>query len=491
MADVSELQEDAAELGAGGRVVRNAAWVMSAELIGKVASFILVVVLARDLGARSYGYFNFGLAFVPLFLQLARWGVDTSITRIVSADPEELSKAFVNGFAIRLTLSVTATVVAIALCPLFIPNSGAFLAVAIIGVALLFDEIRSSFGAFFVAFERMRFNAISLLINRVLSTVLAVLVVWRGGGLVAVAVTYLIGSVGAMVTSWIAFTVIFPPVRLADLKGRVVAELLRDGAAYGVAAFLNMAVFRIDAVILEALKGPVAVGIYGVAYRFFEPLLFITWGISQAAFPRLVKERTVGGSTKTYDTTLAALVALYLPMAVGILFTAHRLVEVLFTDRYETAVAGAMWLTGAAAFYGIANFARLALISAEQRSLIVWVAAGTLALNVALNLLLIPHWSYTAAAAVTLVTEVVEAGVLVVLHARLVGPIRSWRLLLTAAAAAALMGLTLLAFGLRGGRALLVAPAVYFAALYLIGRTVAGDEVRALVRSVRRRPAPA
>lgn len=488
MSEASEVQAEAApEEGAGGRVVRNAAWVMSAELIGKVASFALVVVLARDLGARSYGYFNFGLAFVPLFLQLARWGVDTSITRIVSANPDDLSKAFVNGFAIRLTLSVTATIVAIALCPLFIPSHSAFLAVAIIGVALLFDEIRSSFGAFFVAFERMRFNAISLLINRIVSTVLAILAVWLGGGLVAVAVTYLIGSVGAMVTSWIAFSVIFPPVHWADLKRRVVRELLRDGAAYGVASFLNMAVFRIDAVILEAIKGPVAVGIYGVAYRFFEPLLFITWGVSQAAFPRLVKERSTGG-TKTYDATLAALVALYLPMAVGILFTSHRLVEVLFTARYEAAVAGAMWLTAAAAFYGIANFARLALISADHRKQIVWVAAGTLTLNVVLNLLVIPRWSYTGAAAVTLITEVVEAGVLVVLHARLVGPIRSWRLLVTAVAAAGVMGLALLAFGLRGGRALIVAPFVYFVSLYLIGRAVAGDELRGLLGSLRRRP---
>jgi O-antigen/teichoic acid export membrane protein len=325
------------------------------------------------------------------------------------------------------------------------------------------------------------------------STALAVLAVAMGGGLVAVAAMYLLGSVGALATSAIAFKVFFPAVRWSDLRRRVVRALLHEGAAYGMASFLNMAAFRIDAVILEAMKGPVAVGIYGVAYRFFEPLLFITWGISQAAFPRLVQERVrggKGGSTKTFDATLAALLALYLPIAVGALFTAHWLVRVLFSARYLSAVDAALWLTGAAVFYGIAHFARMALISAQHRKHIVWVAAGTLALNLTLNLALIPHWSYNAAAAATLVTEVFEAGLLVGLHAKLVGPLRSWRLLVTVVNAASAMGAVLWVLGLRGPAALVVGPVVYVVALLGVGKVLAPDELGTMLDSLLRRRRP-
>src|SRR5581483_2615681 len=128
--------------GSASRVASNAAWNMAAELVGKVASFALVVVLARELGARQYGSFSFGLAFIPLFLQLARWGIYTATIRAVAAAPTDrqaFSETVVNGLAARAALAVMGLVVSVALCPLFVHGRDPLLAVAIIAVALVID----------------------------------------------------------------------------------------------------------------------------------------------------------------------------------------------------------------------------------------------------------------------------------------------------------------------------------------------------------------
>lgn len=481
----------------GARIAANAAWVMGAELVGKVASFVLVVVLARGLGATQYGYFTFGMAFIPLFLQLARWGIDTTTIRAITSAPDDdhaFSAAFVNGLAARSALAVAGVAISVVLSPLFVHGRQPLEAVAIVAGALLIDEIRTYLGAAFIAFEKMRFNALTMLVNRVLSTALAVVAIKAGGGLVLVCATYLLGSLGSLVSGWIAFVRFFPPIHRRDLRRSVMRALIHDGAAFGVASFLNMAAFRIDAVILEAIKGPEAVGIYGVAYRFFEPLLFVTWGVSTAAFPRLVTEHESGHRGRTYEFTLAATMAFYLPVLAGAPFATRWLIIELFSPRYAVATAAAIWLTSSAIFYGVAHLARMSFVAANRRREIVWVAVAVLSVNVIANLVVIPKWSYTGAAAVTFVTEVVEAALLVGLYARRTGRLRSMRVVSVPILASGAMAAGLAAGHLRGGGALAAGTVIYFLALLGAGRLLAPDVLSPALRSARARlgrPGPA
>ena len=462
--------------GTGSRVAANAAWIMVGDLFGKVASFVLVVILARGLGQAQYGDFNFGLSFIALFLQLARWGVEVTTVRVVSADPEELSEAFVNGLAVRSVLSLLALAAAVALSPFFVKDSQTIVAVMILGGALFLDEIRVFFGAFFIAFERMRFNAIALFINRVLSTVLALVVVALHGGLVPVCVTYLLGSLGATLSCWVAFRRFFPPVKRKRIRLASARLLLRNGAAYGFAAFFNMAAFRIDAVMLEGIKGSKQVGIYSVAYRFFEPLLFVTWGLASACLPRFVRDDRAGGRTRTYELGMAALLAFYLPIAAGEPFAGRWIVKGLFGSLYVVAVPAVGWLTAAAALYGVAHFTRMALIAYGRRREILWVAAIALAVNVGVNAAVIPRYGFVGAAAVTFWTEVAECGLLLGYYVTTVDAIHSWRPLAVPVVATVAMALVLVATDAHGAAALGVAAIAYPAALALAGFLIDRDD---------------
>lgn len=469
----------------GPRVAANAAWLMSAELVAKASSFILVVILARGFGPRQYGYFAFTLAFLPLFLHLARWGIDIGSLRRIAMRRDRFSAVFVNGAVLRLMLAVTATVVGLAVSWIFVDNRAAFEVAVVVGFALLLDEMATYLSVAFTAFEQLRFDAGVLIANRVVSTVLAGAVVALDGGLLAVCTAYMLGSVGAVLVGSFFLGRRLPPVHISDFRRSELGPLLREGTPYGIASFLNMAVFRIDAVLLEALKGPVAVGVYGVAYRFFEPILFVTWSIAQAATPRLVRDAAGREPTRTFELSLAATLAFYLPVAVGAPFTVAWLLEHLFGVRYLVAEGAVLWLAGAAAPYGVAHLARMAAIAAGERRSITAVAASVLALNVALNLALIPDYGVTGAAAATFVTEVTECGLLLALYVR-----RRTSALLTGTtvapiAAAACMAVVLLLADLRGPAALIVGPVVFAVALAVIVRLVAPGDMRSLVHALR------
>ena len=471
--------------GEGRALAGNAAWMVGANVVSKLASFVLVVVLARGLGPRQYGYFAFALAFVPLFLQLARWGIDVVTVRQVAADRTALSRVFVNGLAARVALALGAALAAAALSIFFVDGKGPLLAVSIVAAALFLDELSTFLGGVFIAFERMRFNAMVLVVNRFASTLLAVVVVALGGGLALVCLTYFLGSLGALACGWVAFGRFFPPVDRRDYRREDVGRLLREGGPYGVAAFLNFGVFRVDTVLLQALKGPAAVGMYGVAYRFFEPLLFATWSLGEAALPRFVREHEEGLERRTFEHCLAFLLAFHLPIAVAAPFTARWVVTLVFGSEYSPAVPAVMWLTSAACLYAVAHLARMASVAVGRRTELTWVAAGVLALNVVANLAVIPRHGFVGAAAVTFATEALEASLLVGLcltkRRRL-----DLRPLLVPVLAATVMGAVLLALDWRGLAAAVVGSLAFALALGVAGLVLLPAETRRLLR--RRRP---
>lgn len=468
----------------------NFAWLMTAELVGKLSGFVLVVILARGLGPRQYGYFAFALAFVPLFLHLARWGIDVASLRRVSVNTEDFSKVFVNGGVLRLGLAVSATVVALLLLPFFVAGGEGVQVVLVLSVALLLDEVATYQSVAFTAVEQMRFNAGVLIVNRVVSTALAGVVVAAGGGLLEVCLAYTVGSLGAVVVGGFFLLTRLPPLDVHDFSRGEVRGLLREGAPYGIAAFLNMAVFRVDSVLLELLRGPVAVGFYGVAYRFFEPLLFITWTIAQTATPQLVRDAQpeADGERRTFELALAATLVFYVPIAAGAPFAVDWLVETLFGDRYLSARAAVLWLAAAAVPYAVAHLARTAAIAGGAKGSITWIAGSVLAVNVGLNLALIPGYGVTGAAAATFVTEVIECALLLTLYGRRVARVRVGGATVAPVLAGGCMAGVLTLVG-PGPAVLAIGPVVFVGALAVLLRVLAPGDTRAVLDKLRLRAA--
>jgi O-antigen/teichoic acid export membrane protein len=466
------------------RFLGNTAWLVSAEMISKVASFVLVIIVARGLGAESYGLFAFALAFIPLFLMFGRGCVDTMVVRDLSVNRDTLPETFVNGLAARLALVVVGLVLAFLFSPLFVSSSGALLAVLILGVALLLDEISSYLGAIFQAFEQMRYNAIILTVNRVASTLLALAVVVMGFGLVAVSLTYMAGSLAAVVCAWLVLRRIMPPMHLSAFRRQSVRKIVQRGLPFGIASAFAMAAFRLDAGLIQAWKGPVAGGMYGIAYRFFEPALFIGWSITAATLPRMTRERSRGQRPRALELTIAIMLAVYLPFALGTPFASTFLVQKLFSDQYLPAVNAVPWLVAASLFYSFAHLGRVAAISLGHRSRITIISGFVLLGNLVANVFVIPRYSYNGAAVTTFFTEVADAAALATLVILYERQLRFPRAALVPISAAMAMVAAIMLTHTRGDDAIRVGAPVYLVGLVLAACLFEFGRIRGAVRQL-------
>jgi len=464
----------------------NAFWMLLSDLTSKVASFILVIIIARGLGAEEYGYFNFAVSFVPIFLFLGTLGVNVEVFRAIARDRSSLSQVFSSGLVLRGSFGLLALVLSAAIGFLVLGGGVALLALVLVAVALFLDEMSRLVGTVFIAFERMRFHALVVLVNRTMSTLLAGVALASGGGLILITAAYLLGSVGALLFAWIALRRFFPPVRFRDADSSEMKGILKRGLHIGVASTVNMLTFRLDVVLLQVMRGPIAVAMYGIAYRFFESFLFVSWSLANVILPRVARSDGGSSATQPFQMALALVLTLYVPLAIGALFASEWIVIKVFSPRYAAAAPAIRWLTGALVLYGVAYLARTATIALGTRRGVAQVAVVSLIMNVALNLVFIPRYGFMAAAASTFATEVVDATLLIVLFVRAAGGFRPESFIAVPLLAGAAMAGILWISDSSGGTVLLVGPVVYALVIAAGALLLAPDATKRAVRSLRR-----
>ena len=492
------VEEDARAMAAAAestsrtrRLLGNAGWLVGAEALSKVASFVLLVILARELGQDEYGRFVLAISVTSVFLRLAGWGIDAAVIKQVALDRSLAARVFRAGFRLRIALAAAATGVSVLAATLLLGSTGGLAGVALVALALLLDEVSTFVTAFFTAVEEQWVNAAVLVVNRFASMALVVGVVAAGGGFAAAGAAYCIGSALAAASSLVLFRRRITPLSAGSgSAGREDARcLFREGAALGVAGFLNMVLFRADVLLMQPLRGLRDVAVYGVAYRFFEPLVVVAYSLVTAGLPQIVHDQESGDREQRAFVFVATLiVSAYLPLVCVAPFAADWIVRTVFGDRYAAAAPAAAWLSAATVLYGLAHLGRSAAIALGLRRQVTTVAAVTLGLNLAVNLWAIPRHGPLGAAVVVFGCEVMEASLLIGMYLRRTRiPAVTLRPLASPVVAGAAVMAVALATGARGPAALVLVSVTLLPALVLASRVFAPAELRRVTAAVLRR----
>jgi O-antigen/teichoic acid export membrane protein len=419
------------------QVARNTA----AQAFGKAAVLAVgaasIAITTRYLGAAGYGSFALALALVQMLGVLADFGVVTVLVREISREPRRTEELVGGALALRLLLG--AGVVALAgLLGLVLPYSpDVRVAILIAGIPFVLGLATTSLSTIFQARLQMGRAALADVAGRLAGLAALVVVVEADLGFEAVVATT---AVGAAVT--LAVTVAMVRVRPHARHWR---ELLVPAVPLGVALAVNEVYFRADTFILSLFRPFEEVGHYTLAYRIFELLAVLPAIVMTSAFPLL--SRYVSGqrelAARVVDATADLFVAVAAPIAAGGLVLAPELVRLVAGDAFGGAVTPVRLLLCAAGAAWVSGLLGYTLIAADRRRAVLALSLVALAVNLALNLALVPSYGADAAAAVALGSELlllaggwwlVRRGLGLTPRLRLL-----WRALVAAAAMTALL----------------------------------------------------
>jgi O-antigen/teichoic acid export membrane protein len=182
--------------------------------------------------------------------------------------------------------------------------------------------------------------------------------------------------------------------------------LLRDSWPLVFSALLTMVYLRIDQVMLGNMAGSRELGNYSVAVQISEVWYFIPLVIVSSSFPAFVKVETVSEELfYAHMQKLYNVMVLYSYMvALPVSFFSREIIGILFSSAYMDAGPLLTILVWTGVFTSL-GAARNVLILAKNwtRLNLVSVALGS-AMNVLLNILLIPKYGAMGAVAATFVS---------------------------------------------------------------------------------------
>ena len=469
-------------------ILTNTAWRAFADAASKVASIALYVVMARELGDAGFGVFTFALMYATLFTALAYFGQDAVLVREVARDRPLLGRYFGNTIALKLLLAVPVLLVALAILALVGASETTLIVTALLGLALTVEAALATVFAVFQAYERMRNIALVLIAQRFATAGVGIAALLAGAGVVAVAVIYVGGALLAVAIGLALLRQVGRP-RL-QVSPPTWPALMTAAVPLGIAGVFGTILFRIDTIILAAFESTAVVGDYGAAYRLLEATLFLGWAIGGAVYPVLSRLDLSERLADVFEQSLKLTLTATLPLAVGAAVLADPLVETLYGTDFDEAAPALQLLAPSIVLFPIAYVTGLFLIARRRQRFVAVLYGLVTALNVLLNLVLIPAFSLNGAALTTSVTELVLVVPALVLGARLVGGL-SWRRVVTGPASAALVAGALMAV-LASSFWLAVAAggAAYLVVLAAVERLAFPADARAFSAFLRRRELP-
>jgi O-antigen/teichoic acid export membrane protein len=442
------------------------------QIVGKAGVLVIglasIAILTRYLGPEDYGRYTLALTYMQLFAVLADVGLFTIVVREISRDPERTERLVGNTLTLRLVLAAAAIVLA-ALISLLLPyEPDVRVAILLAGLPLLFGMLNSTFVTVLQARLRMGRAVVGDVIGRAVSLAAVGLVVALDLGFLAVMGTAAAGALAtALVTMLLTRRV--APVR-PRAEPRVWRRLLVMSLPLGVALAVNELYFRADTLIISLYEPYEQVGLYTLAYRMLELTLVFGTVFLTTTFPLLAQAvaHDEPRARRTIQLSTDLFVALGAPLVVGGLVLAPDLVELAAGRDFEDASTPLRVLLAAGALAWINGVFGYALIAKERQLSALWLNGTALAVNVGLNLLLVPKYGIVVAAAVTVASEVLILAGSYVLMRRYFHFFPAPRTLVPALLAAAAMGALL--WALRDAPVLLLVPigaAVYAGLMWL------------------------
>ncbi|MDA8395328.1 MAG: flippase [Candidatus Dormibacteraeota bacterium] len=390
------------------RTVRNTGMLFAARTGSRLLVFGAFLIQQHTLGATRYGEFGVVVVLSNLASIVGDGGLQIVYLREGSRRPARLEAYLSVVLGAKIPLLLGSLLTLAAMLALTSGPSLFYLLLPAFGL-LAFTSVANVLRSTFYATGDMRYEAFETLsegtILLVGTLVAALLRLGLAAYLLAYAASYLFTCVYAVVI--ISRRYFRPGIRFHFPASR---RLLTMGLPFALVFLLNTVYFKIDVVILEALRGPTEVGYYQAGYKFLEGLSFIPQTVMNAVFPALsvLHLGQLAALRSAYTVTIKLLTAIAVPAAVALAFGAGPLMALLRV--YPQSSPAVRILALALVFLFVNNTFVFGLGAMNRQRDSVVLSVLSIVVNVSLNLIMIPLFpratGYLACSWATVITEV-------------------------------------------------------------------------------------
>ncbi len=362
--------------------------------------------MARHLGKSDFGIFSFAFAFCGLFVLLTDMGLDKLTVREVSRDKMAAGKYIGNFVLIKIFLGLfTFGLIALVINLLGYSNP-TLTVVYLLGLHIVIRSFSNIFYAVIQANERMEYVSYGSIFGNALLFCGVLFMVGQNYDVTAFGYIFVIVSA---IDLGYAFWICLKKFAIPKLEIDWVfwKDSIRTAWPLGVMLIFVMFYFRTDTIMLNLMVGDPYVGLYSAAYRITEVPALLPGLLMMTIFPVLSSlfKSSPSSFGRTYALILKYLFYLAIPIAMVLTLIARPVVMLFYAIEYIDSVRAVQVLIWATAIMFMTMVQGSTFVAANKQKVSMKICAVTVALNIFLNFILIPKYSFVGASIATVITE--------------------------------------------------------------------------------------
>ncbi|MDH7515081.1 MAG: flippase [Bacteroidota bacterium] len=396
------------------RIIGNITALTAAQIFYRLVSLVLSIILMRYLGVREQGVYGLVLNFTAIFGAFADLGISNLVIRDMNQDRFDPSRLISTYLTLLVAANVVLFAAAFATAAALGYEKRVTAAIVLAAAGTVGQGVSSAFYAALVGRERMKRVALLEVAATLVVAAGVTAVVLAGGGVVELAGVSALAGFARLVLFARPVLRLFPGIGLVpDLRRAL--SLLRRGVPFMLLVGSYALLTRVDVVLIEWLSDEFTLGIYTAAARLTYPLTILSMMTATAVFPvlsRCMVDRS-GAAFTLVRSTMLWLAAAGLAVAAPVALLAHEIIPLLAGSAYAPAgnvLRILIWYIPILYLYQVVGDM---LVAANRVWGVVAITLVCLAVNFALNTLLIPRYGALGAAVTTIACEALRcAGLL-------------------------------------------------------------------------------
>lgn len=402
------------------KVVKNAGWIIGGRLVNKLLAFLVGILTARYLGPSNYGLINYAAAYTSFFASVCTLGINSIIVKNFVDHPNEEGKTIGTTLLLRAVSSLLSALMIVGIVGIVDRDEPlTVVVVALCSVGLIF-QIFDTLNYWFQARLQSKYSALASLASYAAVSVYKIVLLVLGKSVEWFALA-----------SALDYTVLAVVLAAAYFKNggqRFTAswakakELLSSSTSFIISGLMISIYACTDKLMLKQMLGEASVGYYSLASAISVSWAFVLSAIIDSLYPEIVQSFNTNRIYYERKNRQLYAIVFYtsLFMSAAICLLARPFIEILYGASYLPAVQPlriVVWYT-AFSYLGVARNAWM--VCENRQKYLKYLYMGAAAINVVLNLLFIPPWGASGAAAASLITQIAT----IVLMPAVIRPLR-------------------------------------------------------------------
>jgi O-antigen/teichoic acid export membrane protein len=391
-------------------ILINSVSLLGADILSKFISFIFFAVLARYLPTHDIGIYITLLTFMSIGVFFSDPGISQALVRNIAIDRCKGVRDLNNSLMLTGLASFVAWAVILILVYVLNYPDTLFYLLAFAGIALTLQAWSQIASAFIKALQRMEIVALGYSASSAIFALLGIIMLLMNFGLTELTVLLVVQGLFNLTFFWLAASRLGLPFPRPRWNLPETTIFIKEVIPIALMAGSAIALENIDIMMLSNMKSMSDTAEYGFAVKIIASLSLISGCILTVLFPLFSSQWENARS----QMIIACKYAMKFFLIIGLFSTAvitvlsRELINLCYGNQFLGSSNALVILVWSFLLYMLAApLGILILIDKERVRHFIPYAFGVVILNVLLNILLIPTYSYIGASISTVVCSIV------------------------------------------------------------------------------------